>query len=170
MAGLPLDFLQNSEPKLLASDLTPVAWPGSDPGMVPAGHGDLYTAILASGVLRALVEAGYRYASVSNADNLGAAPDPALAAWFASREHPTQPRSAIGPRPTAQGGHLAVRRSDSRLILRDTAQTPPDEMDFFTDIKRHPFFHTNNLWFDLQQLAAALRDGGAVLGLPSSGI
>ncbi len=167
VAGLPLDFLQNSEPKLLASDLTPVAWP-KDPTLewCPPGHGDLYTAILASGVLQALVDAGYRYASVSNADNLGAAPDPALAAWFAQSGAPYAAEVCDRTAADRKGGHLAVRRSDGRLILRDTAQTPPDEMDFFTDIKRHPFFHTNNLWFDLQQLAAALRDGGAVLGLP----
>jgi len=61
---------------------------------------------------------------------------------------------------------LAIRRSDGRLILRDTAQTPPDEMHYFTDEHRHPFFHTNNLWFDLQTLSAALSQGGAVLGLP----
>ncbi len=37
------------------------------------GHGDLYTALDASGILEALIDQGYRYASVSNADNLGAA-------------------------------------------------------------------------------------------------
>ena len=65
-----------------------------------------------------------------------------------------------------KGGHLAIRKADGRLILRDTAQTAPDEMDFFTDEFRHPFFHTNNLWFDLEKLHAALTERGAVLGLP----
>ena len=54
--GLPLDFLQNAEPKILVDGLTPVAWP-KDPSLewCPPGHGDLYTAILASGVLDALL-------------------------------------------------------------------------------------------------------------------
>ena len=45
--GLPLDFLQNQEPKLLAEGLTPVTWP-ADPSLewCPPGHGDIYTAIL----------------------------------------------------------------------------------------------------------------------------
>ena len=65
-----------------------------------------------------------------------------------------------------KGGHLAIRKSDRRLILRDTAQTPKDEMHYFTDEFRHPFFHTNNLWFDLEALARTLRERKSVLGLP----
>ena len=50
--GLPLDFLQNREPKLRADDLTPVSWP-DDPSLewCPPGHGDLYTALFGSGLL-----------------------------------------------------------------------------------------------------------------------
>jgi len=165
--GLPLDFLQNQEPKLRADDLTPVEWP-ADPTLewCPPGHGDLYTAILASGVLESLLEQGYRYASTSNADNLGAAPDPRVAAWFAQSGAPYAAEVCRRTAADRKGGHLAVRTSDGRLILRDTAQTPPDQMDYFTDEHRHPFFHTNNLWFDLQRLADALHSGGSVLGLP----
>ncbi|RLV51349.1 UTP--glucose-1-phosphate uridylyltransferase, partial [Aeromicrobium phragmitis] len=81
---LPLDFLQHKEPKLLADSLEPVDWP-ADPSMewCPPGHGDLYTALLTSGVLDRLIDEGYRYATVSNSDNLGAAPDPQMMAWFA---------------------------------------------------------------------------------------
>jgi UTP--glucose-1-phosphate uridylyltransferase len=50
--------------------------------------------------------------------------------------------------------------------LRDTAQTPKSEMHFFTDEFRHPFFHTNNLWFDLEVLERTLRERKSVLGLP----
>ena len=59
-----------------------------------------------------------------------------------------------------------MRKSDGRLILRDTAQTPAEEMDFFTDEHRHPFFHTNNLWFDLEKMAAVLEERGGIMGLP----
>lgn len=165
--GLPLDFLQNQEPKLRTDDLTPVSWP-ADPTLewCPPGHGDLYTALLASGVLRQLLDAGFRYASISNSDNLGAAPDPTIAGWFAASGAPYAAEVCRRTAADRKGGHLAVRKSDGRLILRDTAQTPPEEMDYFTDEHRHPYFHTNNLWFDLEQLAAALESRGAVLGLP----
>ena len=165
--GLPLDFLQNAEPKLVADTLEPVEWP-ADPALewCPPGHGDLYTALQASGTLQALLDAGFRYASIANGDNLGAAPDATLAGWFAGTSAPYAAEVCPRTPNDRKGGHLAVRRADGQLILRDTAQTHPDEMQFFTDEFRHPFFHTNNLWVDLQQLADALAGRGSVLGLP----
>lgn len=165
--GLPLDFLQNREPKLLTSDLTPAEWP-ADPSLewCPPGHGDLYTALLASGVLKKLIDAGYRYASVSNSDNLGAAPNAEIAGWFAASGAPYAAELCRRTPADLKGGHLAVRKSDGRLILRDTAQTPDDQMDYFTDPDRHPFFHTNNLWFDLEVLYHTLVERKGVLGLP----
>lgn len=164
---LPLDFLQNREPKLRADDLTPVSWP-ADPSLewCPPGHGDLYTAIEASGVLDALLDAGFAYASVSNSDNLGAAPDPRIAGWFAESGAPYAAELCRRTAADRKGGHLAIRRSDGRLVLRDTAQTAPEEMDYFTDEHRHPYFHTNNLWFDLAALRRTLNERHGVLGLP----
>ncbi|MGB7981708.1 MAG: UTP--glucose-1-phosphate uridylyltransferase [Candidatus Nanopelagicales bacterium] len=165
--GLPADFLQNQEPKLRAEDLTPVSWP-HDPSLewCPPGHGDLYTAILTSGVLESLLAQGYRYANTSNADNLGAAPNLRLAGWFAASGAPYAAELCRRTAADRKGGHLAIRRADGRLILRDTAQTAPEDMDAFTDEHRHPYFHTNNLWFDLQALHNALTERGSVLGLP----
>ena len=165
--GLPLDFLQNQEPKLLAEGLTPVTWP-ADPSLewCPPGHGDIYTAILSSGVLDALLEQGFRYASVSNADNLGAAPSATLAGWFAATGAPYAAEVCRRTPADRKGGHLAIRRSDGRLILRERAQTADADMDFFTDEGRHPYFNSNNLWLDLEQIHAALVDRGSVLGLP----
>lgn len=165
--GLPLDFLQNAEPKILADELTPASWP-PDPSLewCPPGHGDIYPALLGSGLLDALIEAGFRYASIANGDNLGAAPDAKLAGWFAATGAPYA--AEVCPRTVndRKGGHLAVRVADERLILRDTAQTASEELDFFTDERRHPYFHTNNLWLDLVQLRRVLAEQGGVLGLP----
>jgi UTP--glucose-1-phosphate uridylyltransferase len=165
--GLELDFLQNSEPKLLASDLTPVEWP-ADPSLewCPPGHGDLYTALSGSGLLDRLRDQGYRYASVSNSDNLGAAPDASIAGWFAASGAPYAAEICRRTPADRKGGHLAIRKADRRLILRDTAQTASEEMHFFTDEYRHPYFHTNNLWFDLEVLARTLEERQSVLGLP----
>ncbi|SPT52368.1 UTP--glucose-1-phosphate uridylyltransferase [Actinomyces bovis] len=165
--GLPLDFLQNREPKLRADDLTPVEWP-ADPELewCPPGHGDIYTALVASGVLEALLERGYRYAMTSNSDNLGAAPSARIAGWFAASGAPYAPEMCRRTPADVKGGHLAVRKADGRIILRDTAQTPPDQMHYFTDQFRHPFFHTNNLWFDLQVLRDTLAARKGILGLP----
>ena len=165
--GLPLSFLQNQEPKLRADDLTPVEWP-ADPTLewCPPGHGDLYTALYGSGLLQKLLDAGFRYACISNGDNLGATPNARLAGWFASSGAPYAAELCRRTINDRKGGHLAIRTRDGQLILRDTAQTAPEEMDFFTDEHRHPYFHTNNLWFDLQRLMDILVERNAVLGLP----
>jgi UTP--glucose-1-phosphate uridylyltransferase len=65
-----------------------------------------------------------------------------------------------------KGGHLVRRRSDGRLVLRDTAQTAPEEMVHFMDGEKHPYVNTNNLWFDLERLRAMLDERGGVLELP----
>lgn len=165
--GLPLGFVQNREPKLTADGLEPVEW-SADPGLewCPPGHGDLYIALQASGILEQLIEAGYRFANVSNGDNLGTAPSPQIAGWFAASGAPYAAEVCRRTVNDRKGGHLAIRKSDGQLILRDTAQTAPEEMDFFTDEHRHPFFHTNNLWFDLVRLRDALVERDSVLGLP----
>jgi UTP--glucose-1-phosphate uridylyltransferase len=167
VAGLDLGFMQNMEPKLRVDDLTPVEWL-ADPSLewCPPGHGDLYTAFATSGMLDRLLSSGYHYASVSNSDNLGAAPNASIAGWFAASGAPYAAEVCRRTAADRKGGHLAIRKSDRRLILRDTAQTPKAEMHFFTDEFRHPFFHTNNLWFDLDVLERTLRERQGVLGLP----
>jgi UTP--glucose-1-phosphate uridylyltransferase len=65
-----------------------------------------------------------------------------------------------------KGGHIAVLKETGGLILRETAQTPEEDMDAFTDVERHPFFHVNNLWLDLRALDRLLREREGVMGLP----
>jgi UTP--glucose-1-phosphate uridylyltransferase len=165
--GLPVDFLQNREPKLRSDDLTPVSWP-DDPTLewCPPGHGDIYTALDGSGLLRALIDKGYRYLFVSNADNLGARPDPRIAAWFAASGSPFAAEFCHRTAADRKGGHLARRRSDGQLVLRESAQTRPEDEDAFGDIERYKFFNTNNLWLDLHALDAVLQANEGVLGLP----
>jgi UTP--glucose-1-phosphate uridylyltransferase len=165
--GLPLDMVQSQEPKLLQADLTPVEWP-ANPKLewCPPGHGDLYPTLLDSGTLDALLAAGYRYASVSNSDNLGCVPSPRLAGWFARSGAPYAAEITLRTTMDLKGGHVVRRKADGRLILRETAQTLPEEMHFFTDAAKHPYTHTNNLWFDLQAVKDKLVATGGVLGLP----
>lgn len=165
--GLPLDFVQSQEPKLRADDLTPVTWE-ADPRLewCPPGHGDLYPSLLASGLLDRLLEQGCTQAFVSNVDNLGAVPDPALAAWFAGSGSGYAAEVCRRTEMDRKGGHLVRRRSDGRLVLRDTAQTAPEELVHFMDADKHPYVNTNNLWFDLARLRDMLTERGGVLELP----
>jgi UTP--glucose-1-phosphate uridylyltransferase len=167
VAGLPLDFVQNKEPKLLAEDLAPVSWP-ADPSLewCPPGHGDLYTAMVTSGTLEALLAAGFRWAFVSNSDNLGAVLDPHILAWFAAEQMPFLMEVADRTEADRKGGHLAERRREGGLVLREIAQTPEADLETFQDTSRHRYFNTNNLWVDLEALDRVLRERDGVLGLP----
>lgn len=165
--GLPLEFLQNKEPKLLVDDLTPASWP-RDPALewCPPGHGDLYTALRGTGLLDRLVEAGYERVFVSNSDNLGAVPDPTVAGWFAQSGAPFAIEAVRRTASDRKGGHFARRRSDGRIVLRETAQTLEEDKAALADLERHRFTSTNNLWFDLRAMKEALDVREGILGLP----
>jgi UTP--glucose-1-phosphate uridylyltransferase len=164
-ADVPPDFLQHREPRIRADDLMPVEWP-DDPELewCPPGHGDLYPALRSSGMLGALLDRGYRYAFVSNADNLGAVLDPALLQWFAASGAPFAMEVVIGTELDRKGGHIARRRDSGRLVLRETAQA--DDPESFRDFRRWRYYNSNNLWMDLRAVAALLDAGEGVIELP----
>jgi len=165
--GLPLEFLQNREPKLVAEDLTPISWP-RDPDLewCPPGHGDLYTALRGTGVLQTLIDQGYERVFVSNSDNLGAVPDARIAGWFAESGAPFAIEAVRRTQSDRKGGHFARRTSDGRIVLRETAQTSEKDRAALADLDRHRFCSTNNLWFDLRAMAEALDARHGILGLP----
>src|SRR5688572_22327711 len=114
---VPVDFLQGREPKLRADDLQPVEWPANpELEWCPPGHGDIYTALAASGTLDTLLDAGLQYAFVSNSDNLGALADVRIAAWIADEEVPFAMEAVRGTPADRKGGHLA--RRDGQVVLR----------------------------------------------------
>ena len=165
--GLPLEFLQNKEPKLLVKDLSPASWP-KDPDLewCPPGHGDLYTALRGTGLLERLIEAGYQRVFVSNSDNLGAVPEARVAGWFATSGAPFAIEAVRRTPSDRKGGHFARRKIDGRIVLRETAQTPEQDRQALADLDRHKYSSTNNLWFDLAAMKQALDVRQGILGLP----
>ena len=165
--GLPLEFLQNKEPKLLVDDLTPVSYAKDrDLEWCPPGHGDIYTALRGTGLLDALIAAGYEQVFVSNSDNLGAVPEARVAGWFAQSGAPFAIEAVRRTASDRKGGHFARRRSDGRIVLRETAQTLAEDQAALADLERHRYCSTNNLWFNLAAMKAALDARDGVLGLP----
>jgi UTP--glucose-1-phosphate uridylyltransferase len=162
--GVPLDFLQGREPKIRADDLQPVQWP-ADPELewCPPGHGDIYPALAATGMLDALLDAGLRYAFVSNSDNLGALADVRVAAWLAAEQVPFALEAVRGTLADRKGGHLA--RYQGRVVLRETAQVPDGDTSF-TDVERWRWYNTNNIWIDLRALKDLQADDQAAPALP----
>ena len=165
--GLPLEFLQNKVPKLLVSNLAPASYPKNpDLEWCPPGHGDLYTAMRGTGLLGQLRDAGYRHVFVSNSDNLGAVADARVAGWFAQSGAPFAIEAVRRTSSDRKGGHFARRKADGRIVLRESAQTLDADKKALTDLDRHRFASTNNLWFDVQAMVEALDTRGGILGLP----
>jgi UTP--glucose-1-phosphate uridylyltransferase len=164
-SDVPPDFVQHKEPKIRVDDLMPVEWP-PEPSLewCPPGHGDLYTALLTSGMLEALLDRGYRYAFVSNSDNLAAVLEPRVLGWMARAEIPFAMEVTERTEADRKGGHLA--RQGDRYVLRETAQTPEEDLPALQDITRHRYVNTNNLWVDLRVLGRVLEERSGVLGLP----
>jgi UTP--glucose-1-phosphate uridylyltransferase len=166
-AAIPLDFLQHKVPKVLQDGLRPASWPAEpDLEWCPPGHGDIYTALITSGMLEVLLEHGYRIAFVSNADNLGAVLDPHILGYFVTHRLPFLMEVADRTAADRKGGHVARRKQDGRLLLRESAQCPDDDMDAFQDTNKHRYFNTNNLWIDLIALKNLMDEKAGLLGLP----
>ena len=98
------DFLQSMVPKLDAETMLPVRWPAA-PALewCPPGHGDVYAALVGSGMLDALREQGFRYVMISNSDNLGATVDPRIAAHMVARADPVPDGGRARDRRRPQG-------------------------------------------------------------------
>lgn len=162
-----LELLQNKVPKVLAASRLPAkSTSDSKQNWCPPGHGDLYATLIGSGKLQELLAAGIRYAFVSNSDNLGATLDPKLLAWFAQSQAPFLMEVTRRTAADRKGGHLARRRLDQQLVLRESAQCAQEDQDSFQDISKYKYFNTNSLWIDLQQLADVMHAHGDLLPLP----
>ena len=170
--GLPdsegrLDFLQGKVPKLNADTWMPTKWPADEAlEWCPPGHGDIYPSLGDSGLLDRLLDCGLRYLFVSNADNLGASVDLSLLEYFADSDADFMMETARRTVADCKGGHLARRKADERLILRELAQCAPEERNQFQDVVRYGYFNTNNLWLRLDRLNEALERGKGTLPLP----
>ncbi len=156
----PISFVQNMYPKILKDTLEPASWP-QDPELEwnPPGHGDLYASLWVSGILEQLINEGKHYAFVSNIDNLGAVVDPAILGYFVRQEFPFLMEVAVRSQADKKGGHLA-KLPDGRLILREIAQCPEEEVSHFQDVDRHIYFNTNNIWINLKSLKEYIEQYG----------
>lgn len=58
-----------------------------------------------------------------------------------------------------------AQRGES-LILRESAQCPPEDEAEFQNVQKHRFFNTNNLWFKLSEVKEIMEKNGGVMSLP----
>lgn len=160
------EFMQSQVPKIDVATGLPVHYP-DDPELewCPPGHGDLYTALAGSGKLDELLAKGkgIDYAFISNSDNLGAVPSSSIPAYMDREGLDFLMEVTRRTASDKKGGHLASRKG--QLVLREAAQCPEADEEYFQDIDRHRYFNTNNLWIRLSALKEKLDQGPLSLPL-----
>ena len=161
------ELMQNSSCKVDAETMMPASYPEApDMEWAPPGHGDIYPSLLGSGMLDRLLDSGVKYLFVSNSDNLGATLDLDLLSHFVSSGKAFLMEVCERTAGDKKGGHLAQRKSDGRLMLRESAMCPDNDKETFQDIRKHRFFNTNNLWVNLESLKKIMTEAGGFLHLP----
>jgi UTP--glucose-1-phosphate uridylyltransferase len=168
--GLPISFMQHRHPKIYLDTMMPANEQDDELNWNPPGHGDIYAALIATGLAEKLVGMGKRYAFVANADNLGATVEPAILGYFARKGAPFLMETAERTVADSKGGHLARRKSSGRLVLRESSQAPTqpggDIIPEFRDINKYRFFNTNNIWLDLKAVLEVAKRHDGTIPLP----
>ena len=165
-SDIPLSFLQHKFPKVLKENLSPGVWPiDPDCEWNPPGHGDIYSALVTSGILNELISKGYTYAFLSNSDNLGGIMDETILGYFASHNFPFMIEVAEKTDADIKGGHLA-RLKNGGFILREIAQCPKEEIAEFQDKNVYRYFSTNNIWVNCIALKKQLEKTHNIFRLP----
>ncbi len=124
----------------------------------PPGHGDLYTCLGDQGLLDRLLADGKKLLFVSNADNLGATPDPAIAHHMLKHNIPFLMEMTAKTPADVKGGTL-YEDNDGRLHLLEVAQVPAEHMESFCSTEKFKVFNTNNIWIHLEHLKRRLDEG-----------
>lgn len=163
---IPRHFLQSKVPKVRREDLMPAVWP-ANPSLewCPPGHGDIYASMMTAGILDSMIESGIEYAFISNADNLGAVMEPAIPAYMEAEGIPFIMEVSERAKEDRKGGHIA-RGRDGRLVLRELAQCPEEDVGSFQDIGKYCFFNTNSIWIRLSDLKRETARRGGMMDLP----
>ncbi len=163
---IPLNFLQSKIPKIHAEKFEPVEHlPNPALEWCPPGHGEIYTALVISGMLDTLLKNNIEYAFISNSDNLGAVIDYKILGYFAKNNFPFLMEVADRTEADKKGGHLA-KLKNGQFILRESAQCPEEDINEFQNIEKHKYFNTNNIWVNLKSLKNILKEKNNILGLP----
>lgn len=163
---IPLDFLQHKIPKIDTTNYKPAECNNNkDLEWCPPGHGEIYTALVTSGILDKLLSKNIHYAFISNSDNLGAVMDYRILGYFAKNKFPFLMEVATRTEADKKGGHLA-KRPNGNFLLRETAQCSKEDVKKFQDVNIHKYFNTNNLWINLIELKKIMTEKNNILKLP----
>ena len=160
---LPLDFVQGRVPKLLAD--------GHEPGELARGPG----ARVGPARPRRRVRLAGRHRPAGDSSSSAAtatcsSPTPTTSAprstraslgWFAAEGLPFVSEVVDRTESDKKGGHLARRREEGGLLLRETAQVSDEDQEAFENISVHRYFNANSIWVNLEALERTLDQSAA---------
>ena len=150
---LDRDTKEPLDPNLLGED----AW-------YPPGHGDIFSCLKHQGMLDRLLEEGKEILFVSNADNLGAVVDAAIAHYMLAEDIPFIMEMTPKTPADVKGGTL-YQDAQGRLHLLELAQVPRQHVDEFCSTNKFKVFNTNNIWIHLRHLKQRMEQGPMDLNL-----
>jgi len=154
-----LTFNQSKFPRIVKDSFVP--FPQNCHGDIeewyPPGHGDIYQAIVNSGVLDQLIKMGKKYLFVSNVDNLGATVNLNILKYVAQNNIDFLMEVTDKTRADIKGGTLI--KYNGAIKLLEVAQVPKQHVPEFQSIKKFKIFNTNNLWIKIQSIADVVKAG-----------
>lgn len=145
-------FNQSRYPRIFKESLLPCPQRADDDKKhwYPPGHGDLYNALLYSGVMDQLIAEGKEYLFVSNSDNLGAVVDETILQHMIDSQAEFLMEVTDKTKADIKGGTLIDYEGSVRLL--EIAQVPSEHVEDFKSVRKFKIFNTNNLWINLPAL------------------
>ncbi|EGO00019.1 hypothetical protein SERLA73DRAFT_88836 [Serpula lacrymans var. lacrymans S7.3] len=152
-------FNQSRYPRISKDTLLPCPKHVDDDKQLwyPPGHGDLYCALMHSGVLDQLLREGKEYLFVSNSDNLGAVVDQVILQHMIDSQAEFLMEVTEKTKADVKGGTLVDYDGSIRLL--ELAQVPSEHVEDFKSMRKFKIFNTNNLWINLKALKRILDTG-----------
>jgi UTP--glucose-1-phosphate uridylyltransferase len=149
-------FNQSRYPRIFKETLLPCPKLADDDkkNWYPPGHGDLYNALLHSGVLDQLIAEGKEYLFVSNSDNLGAVVDQSILQHMIDTQAEFIMEVTDKTKADIKGGTIVDYEGSIRLL--EVAQVPSEHLEDFKSVRKFKIFNTNNLWLNLSALKRVL--------------
>ncbi|KAG1777483.1 UTP-glucose-1-phosphate uridylyltransferase [Suillus placidus] len=156
-------FNQSRYPRIFKESLLPCPKRADDDKThwYPPGHGDLYNALLYSGVLDQLIAEGKEYLFVSNSDNLGAVVDEKILQHMIDSQAEFLMEVTDKTKADIKGGTLIDYEGSVRLL--EIAQVPSEHVEDFKSVRKFKIFNTNNLWINLPALRRIMGNEGMEL-------
>lgn len=124
----------------------------------PPGHGDLFDAIMNSGLVDKLLDQGKEYLFVSNVDNLGAVVDTRILEHMHKTGAEFLMEVTDKTKADVKGGTLINYEGGVRLL--EIAQVPSDHVEDFKSVRKFKIFNTNNLWVNLRAIKRIMENDG----------